>query len=48
MWTGEKIIFLEKSAIVPFFKEMSLDSYEFTPHEYFFYIHLSTQYSHST
>ena len=24
-WTGEKIIFLEKSVIVPFFKEMGLD-----------------------
>ena len=26
MWTGEKIIFLEKSVIVPFFKDMSLDT----------------------
>ena len=29
MWTGEKIIFLEKSAIVPFFMEMGPDYYQF-------------------
>ena len=37
MWTGEKIIFLEKSVIVPFFKEMGLDYFEFARDEYFFY-----------
>ena len=37
MWTGEKIIFLEKSVIVPFFKDMSLDSFEFACEEHFFY-----------
>ena len=42
MWTGEKIIFLEKSAIVPFFKDMSLDTIEFARNEYFFYATLTT------
>ena len=37
MWTGEKIIFLVKSAIVPFFKEMGPDTYEFATDDYFFY-----------
>ena len=37
MWTGEKIIFYEKSAIVPFFKEMAMDTIQFALHEYFFY-----------
>ena len=43
MWTGEKIIFVELSVIVPFFKDMPTTSFEFAPHEHFFYIHLSTQ-----
>ena len=38
MWTGEKIIFLVKSAIVPFFKEMGPDTYEFATDDYFFYV----------
>ena len=29
MWTGEKIIFLELSVIVPFFKEMGPDYNQF-------------------
>ena len=37
MWTGEKIIFNEKSVIVPFFKEMGLDYVEFATADYFFY-----------
>ena len=37
MWTGEKIIFLEKSVIGPYFKEMALDSYQFATDDYFFY-----------
>ena len=41
MWTGEKIIFLEKSVIVPFFKDMSLNTFEFAPHDYFFYMTLT-------
>ena len=43
MWTGEKIIFVELSVIVPNLKDMAPDSVEFAPHEYFFYIRLSTQ-----
>ena len=38
MWTGEKIIFLEKSAIVPFFMEMAMDTIQFATHDYLFYI----------
>ena len=38
MWTGEKIIFIEKSVIVPFFKDMSPDSGEFAADDYFFYV----------
>ena len=45
MWTGEKIIFYEQSVIVPFFKEMALDTFEFAPHDYFFY---ATSTSHSS
>ena len=37
MWTGEKIIFLEKSVIVPFFKDMSLDTIQFATDDYLFY-----------
>ena len=43
MWTGEKIIFLELSVIVPFFKEMGLDTFEFARADYFFYAHLTSQ-----
>ena len=43
MWTGEKLIFLDKSVIVPFFKEMGLDSYQFATAEYFFYATLTSQ-----
>ena len=43
MWTGEKIIFLEKSVIVPFFKEISLDTFQFAPHDYLFYATLTSQ-----
>ena len=41
-WTGEKIICLEKSAIVPFFMEMSLDTFEFATDDYFFYATLTS------
>ena len=41
-WTGEKIIFLEYAQIVPFFMDMSLDSYEFATDDYFFYIACTT------
>ena len=37
VWTGEKIIIVEQSVIVPCFKEMGLDYFEFAPHDYFFY-----------
>ena len=37
MWTGKKIIFLELSEIVPFFKEMTPDTFEFACAEPFFY-----------
>ena len=37
MWTGEKIIFNEKSVIVLFFMEMGLDTYDVAQHDYFFY-----------
>ena len=37
MWTGEKLIFNEKSVIGPYFKEMGPDSYQFATAEYFFY-----------
>ena len=43
MWTGEKIIFLEKSAIVPFFMDMGLDTFEFATADYFFYATLTSQ-----
>ena len=43
MWTGEKIIFLEKSVIGPYFKEMGPDSYQFATAEYFFYATLTSQ-----
>ena len=43
MWTGEKIIFLEKSVIVPFFTEMALDYNQFAPHDYFFYRTFTSQ-----
>ena len=43
MWTGEKIIFLEKSVIVPFFKEMGPDTFVFAPDDYFLYATLTRQ-----
>ena len=43
MWTGEKIIFLEKSVIVPFLKDMAPDTIEFAPHDYFFYRTFTSQ-----
>ena len=42
MWTGEKIIFLEKSVIGPYFKEMALDTIEFATDDYFFYATLTS------
>ena len=42
MWTGEKIIFDESSVIVPFFKEMGPDSYEFATDDYFLYATLTS------
>ena len=38
MWTGEKIIFVELSVIVPFFKEMAMDTFQFATHDYLFYM----------
>ena len=43
MWTGEKIIFLDKSVIVPFFKEMGPDTFVFAPDDYFLYATLTSQ-----
>ena len=43
MWTGEKIIFHEKSVIVPFFKEMGPDTFVFAPNDYFLYATLTSQ-----
>ena len=43
MWTGEKIIFVEKSVIVPFFKEMGPDTIRFAQHEYFLYTTCKSQ-----
>ena len=37
MWTGEKIIFYEKSVIGPYFKEMGLDTFQFATADYVFY-----------
>ena len=37
MWTGEKIIFYEKSVIGPYFKEMGLDTFQFASADYVFY-----------
>ena len=41
-WTGEKIIFVEKSAIVPFFMEIPMDTFEFARNDYFFYAACTT------
>ena len=38
MWTGEKIIFVEKSVIVPILKEMGLDTVQFATADYVFYM----------
>ena len=43
MWTGEKIIFYEKSVIVPFFKGMGPYTIEFARNEYFFYATFTRQ-----
>ena len=38
MWTGEKIIFVELSVIVPFFMDMTMDTFQFATHDYLFYM----------
>ena len=42
MWTGEKIIYYEKSEIVPFLKDMGPDTFEFATDDYFLYTTLTS------
>ena len=42
MWTGEKIIFVELSVIVPFCKEMGPATFVFATDDYFLYTTLTS------